>query len=52
LAAVSITALTVLLLVTLMAGKAKPFCLAKLKISWTAAPVATPGLIMLLCFVD
>jgi hypothetical protein len=31
-----------------MAGKAKPFCLAKLKISWTSAPVATPGLIMLL----
>jgi hypothetical protein len=35
LAAVSITALTVLLLVTFTAGKAKPFCLASWKIACT-----------------
>jgi hypothetical protein len=45
-AAVSITELTVLELVTFTAGNAKPFSFAYAKIACTSSPVATPGLIV------
>jgi hypothetical protein len=43
--AVSMTAFTVLVLMTLTAGSAKCLALARSKIACNSSPVATPGLI-------
>ncbi|EXI68053.1 MAG: hypothetical protein AW07_04461 [Candidatus Accumulibacter sp. SK-11] len=43
-AAVSMTAFTVLVLMTLTAGRANCLALARLKMACSSSPVATPGL--------
>lgn len=45
--AASMTAFTVLVLMTFTAGRANFFALAKAKTAWQASPVATPALILL-----